>query len=91
MRLSWNEIRARAAAFAAEWADARYERGETQSFYNDLFEVFGVRRRQVATFEEPVKKLGERQGFIDLFWSTCSSRLGAARVIERGAGAYGWA
>jgi hypothetical protein len=27
-----------------------------------------VRRRQVATFEEPVKKLGEKQGFIDLFW-----------------------
>ena len=68
MRLSWNEIRARAAAFAAEWVDARYERGETQSFYNEFFEVFGVRRRQVATFEEPVKKLGERQGFIDLFW-----------------------
>jgi len=68
MRLSWNEIRARAAAFAAEWKDARYERGETQSFYNEFFEVFGVRRRQVATFEEPVKKLGDRQGFIDLFW-----------------------
>ena len=68
MRLSWNEIRARAAAFAAEWAGARYERGETQSFYNEFFDVFGVRRRQVATFEEPVKKLGERQGFIDLFW-----------------------
>jgi hypothetical protein len=68
MRLSWNEIRARAAAFSAEWADARYERGETQSFYNEFFDVFGVRRRQVATFEEPVKKLGERQGFIDLFW-----------------------
>ena len=68
MRLSWNEIRARAAAFAAEWADARYERSETQSFYNEFFEVFGVRRRQVATFEEPVKKLGDRQGFIDLFW-----------------------
>ncbi len=68
MRLSWNEVRARAAAFAEEWADAHYERGETQSFYNDFFEVFGVRRRQVATFEEPVKKLGDRQGFIDLFW-----------------------
>lgn len=68
MRLSWNEIRARAAVFADEWANARYERGETQSFYNEFFEVFGVRRRQVATFEEPVKKLGERQGFIDLFW-----------------------
>ena len=45
MRLSWNEVRARAAAFAEEWADARYERGETQSFYNDFFAVFGVKRR----------------------------------------------
>lgn len=68
MRLTWNEIRARSAAFAREWAGARYERGETQSFYNDFFEVFGVKRRLVATFEEPVKKLGDRQGFIDLFW-----------------------
>lgn len=24
--------------------------------------------RRVATFEEPVKKLGDKQGFIDLFW-----------------------
>ncbi|MCA3712801.1 MAG: class I SAM-dependent DNA methyltransferase, partial [Phenylobacterium sp.] len=68
MQLSWNEIRARAAAFSQEWADAKYERGETQSFYNDFFEVFGIRRRRVATFEAPVKKLGEKQGFIDLFW-----------------------
>ena len=68
MRLSWNEVRARAAAFAEDWREATYERGETQSFYNDFFQVFGVRRRQVATFEEPVKKLGDRQGFIDLFW-----------------------
>ena len=68
MRLSWNEIRARAADFAREWADARYEKGETQSFYNDFFQVFGVQRRKVATFEEPVKKLGDKQGFIDLFW-----------------------
>ena len=29
MRLSWNEIRARAAEFAREWADATYEKGET--------------------------------------------------------------
>ncbi len=68
MRLTWNEIRARAADFAREWSDARYEKGETQSFYNDFFEVFGIRRRKVATFEEPVKKLGDKQGFIDLFW-----------------------
>ncbi|MCA6304275.1 MAG: class I SAM-dependent DNA methyltransferase, partial [Phenylobacterium sp.] len=68
MQLSWNEIRARAAEFSREWAEAKYERGETQSFYNDFFEVFGIRRRRVATFEAPVKKLGEKQGFIDLFW-----------------------
>lgn len=68
MRLSWNEIRARAAEFAREWADANYEKGETQSFYNDFFEVFGVRRRKVATFEESVRLLGDKRGFIDLFW-----------------------
>ena len=57
MRLSWNEICARAAHFAEEWKDADYEKGETQTFYNEFFEVFGVRRK-VATFEEPVKRLG---------------------------------
>src|SRR5690606_35753571 len=35
---------------------------------NDFFEVFGVRRRKVATFEESVRLLGEKRGFIDLFW-----------------------
>ena len=68
MRLSWNEIRVRAKAFADDWSDASYEKGETQSFYNDLFNVFGKSRRAVATYEEAVKKLDNRQGFIDLFW-----------------------
>ena len=68
MRLSWNEIRARAAEFAREWADASYERGETQSFYNEFFEVFGVRRRSVARYEEHVQRLDNTSGFIDLFW-----------------------
>ncbi len=68
MRLSWNEVRARAAAFVEEWRDAAYEKGETQSFYNDFFEVFGVRRRTVARYEEHVAKLDNRSGFIDLFW-----------------------
>ena len=68
MHLSWNEIRARAARFADEWRDAAYEKGETQSFYNEFFEIFGVRRRSVARYEEHVKKLDNRSGFIDLFW-----------------------
>lgn len=68
MRLSWNEVRVRAAAFAKEWRDAEYEKGETHSFYNEFFEVFGVRRRTVARYEEHVRKLDDRSGFIDLFW-----------------------
>lgn len=58
----------RAATFAEEWHDAHYEKGETQSFYNEFFEVFGVKRRRVASFEEPVRLLGAKRGFIDLFW-----------------------
>lgn len=48
MRLQWSEIRSRAAAFSAKYAHATRERAETQSFYNDFFECFGVSRRQVA-------------------------------------------
>ena len=68
MRLSWNEIRARAATFAQEWQGAGYEKGQTQLFYRDFFDVFGVPVRRVAAFEEPVKLLGVKRGFIDLFW-----------------------
>ena len=68
MRLSWNEVRARAARFADEWKHAAYEKGETQSFYNAFFEIFGVRRRTVARYEEHVRKLDNQSGFIDLFW-----------------------
>jgi type I restriction-modification system DNA methylase subunit len=69
MRLQWSEIRARAAAFAERHKQAHYEKGETQTFYNDFFECFGVSRRQVATYEQRVKNLpGNKQGFIDLFW-----------------------
>ena len=68
MRLGWDEIARRAKAFSAEWQDAHYEKGETQSFYNDFFDVFGIKRRQVAVYEQRVKLLDNRQGFIDLFW-----------------------
>ncbi len=68
MRLSWNEVRARAAVFAEDWKDAAYEKGETQSFYNAFFDVFGVQRRNVARYEQHVAKLDNHSGFIDLFW-----------------------
>lgn len=68
MRLSWNEIRSRAGSFARDWQGQGYEKGQTQLFYRDFFEVFGVPVRRVAAFEEPVKNLGEKRGYIDLFW-----------------------
>lgn len=88
MRLSWNEVRARAAAFAAEWADAHYEKGETQSFYNHFFYVFGVKRRSVSVYEQRVQRLSGNTGFIDLFWpqvllveqKSAGRDLNAARV-----------
>ena len=68
MRLSWNEIRVRAFKFAEKWRDASYEKGETQSFYNDFFDVYGIQRRSVARYEQHVKLLDNRSGYIDLFW-----------------------
>ena len=68
MRLGWDEIKRRAKAFSEEWAEAHYEKGETQSFYNDFFEIFGVKRRQVATYEQRVRLLNNKHGFMDLFW-----------------------
>lgn len=68
MALSWNEIKDRALKFTKEWEGESRERAEKDSFWNDFFEVFGISRRRLASFEEPVKKLNNRQGFIDLFW-----------------------
>ncbi len=69
MRLSWNEIRARAARFAQGWKDAGYEKGQTQLFYRDFFDIFDVPVRRVAAFEEPVKLLGDSAAL-----STCSGK-----------------
>ena len=68
-RLTWDVMRDRAKDFAAEWSTATYEKGETQSFYNDFFAIFGVKRRSVASYEKRVQTLDKgRSGFIDLFW-----------------------
>jgi len=66
--LSLNEIRARAFTFAKEWADEASEDAEAKSFWDGFFNVFGVHRRRVATFEEPVRKASGNGGYIDLLW-----------------------
>ena len=51
MRLSWNEIRDRAAKFAKDWRCELYEKSEAQSFYNNFFMIFSVQRKTVAQYE----------------------------------------
>jgi len=68
MPLSWNEIKQRAIAFSNEWKAETREDAEAKSFWDDFFNVFGLKRRLVATFEEPVKNLKGSYSYIDLFW-----------------------
>ena len=75
MPLSWNEIKSRATAFSNEWKDEVSEDAEAKSFWDGFFNIFGISRRRVATFEHAVKSprsIGEgsgvRSGFIDLLW-----------------------
>ena len=66
--LSWNEIRQNAIRFSREWKGVKDERAEAQTFWNEFLQVFGIRRRLVASFEEPVKSLKNTYHRIDLFW-----------------------
>jgi hypothetical protein len=67
--LSKSAIRERAVQFAKRWDSASSEASEKQTFWNELFEVFGVSRRQVASFEELAKRASTgRHGWIDLLF-----------------------
>jgi len=68
MPLSWNEIKSRAVKFSKEWENETDESAESQTFLNEFFEVFGITRKRVATFEKPVRKIDGRDGYIDLLW-----------------------
>ncbi len=65
----WEENRDRARRFVTKWDGESRERAEKDSFWNDLLDVFGVDRRQVARFEAVAKRYSTGgNGFIDLFW-----------------------
>ena len=68
MPLSWNEIKTRALAFSREWAGETRETAEAKSFWDAFFNVFGLSRRAVASFEEPVRSIKGTYHRIDLFW-----------------------
>jgi hypothetical protein len=68
MVLSWNEIKDRALAFSKEWSDTFNEEADAKQFLVAFFNVFGISSKRVSTFEHKVKKLDERDGYIDLLW-----------------------
>jgi hypothetical protein len=68
MPLSWNEIKDRALRFSREWAAETSEDAEAKSFWDGFFDIFGVSRRRVASFERKVKKVDGKDGYIDLLW-----------------------
>ncbi|MBE0542480.1 MAG: class I SAM-dependent DNA methyltransferase [Verrucomicrobia bacterium] len=68
MPISWNEIRHNAIQFSRNWAGVTSESAEKQTYWNEFFQVFGIKRRVVASFEEAVKKISGEYGRIDLFW-----------------------
>jgi len=68
MTLNWNEIKDRALKFSKEWADASNEDADAKPFLVDFFNVFGIGTRKFGTFEQRVKKLNDKDGYIDLLW-----------------------
>jgi hypothetical protein len=66
MPISLNEIRARAYAFANEHKYDTDEDAEAKTFWDEFFNIFGVSRRRVATFEKRVHKIDGKDGYIDL-------------------------
>ena len=68
MALSWNEIKDRALKFSKEWADTYNEEADAKPFLDEFFNVFGITRRKIGTFEHRVKKLDDGNGYIDLLW-----------------------
>src|SRR5690606_40774012 len=67
--LALSEIKSRALAFSRDWADAASERAEAQTFWNELFHVFGIHRRSVASFERKVQSLRGTYDRIDVFYA----------------------
>lgn len=68
MALSWNEIKDRAVRFSKEWENTTNEEADAKPFLDAFFDVFGISRKKIGTFEHRVKKLSDADGYIDLLW-----------------------
>ena len=88
MPLSWTEIKARSVAFARDWAEETRETAEAKSFWDAFFNVFGMSRRAVASFEEPVRSIQGTYNRIDLFWKgkLLAEHKSAGKDLEKARG-----
>lgn len=69
MSLSQNKITNNLYQFIKKHRDASTdEQRHSQTFWNDFFDVFGVKRELVAIFEYPIKDEHNNTKRIDLFW-----------------------
>lgn len=62
----------KAKIFVKEFTNATKENAETQTFYNEFFAIFGIKRRDVARYEESIRIIDALPGNppkrIDVFW-----------------------
>lgn len=69
MALPIRTLRSRAHQFVKDYADAVKENAESQSFLNDFFAIFDIKRRSVAAYELAIKTEGDAgTKRIDLLW-----------------------
>ncbi|RQW91978.1 class I SAM-dependent DNA methyltransferase [Micromonospora globispora] len=67
--ISWNDIRERATRFVADWRGETRENAEAQTFWNEWFEIFGIKRRRYIQFErKAIRQSTGGRGRIDAFW-----------------------
>lgn len=81
-QISWNEVRDRAIRFSRDWVDAKREESDKQTFWNEFFDVFGIRRRDVALFESSVARVKGTCGILATISAECYRRFFmSARMI----------
>lgn len=68
MTIGWNDIKQKAVKFSKEWENTTSEEADAKSFLDAFFDVFGISRKKIGTFEHKVKKLSNTDGYIDLLW-----------------------
>jgi hypothetical protein len=69
MKLSWQDIKKNALAFARRWRFGHSENAESQSFVSEMLNVFGLDAHKAdGGFEYKVPLKDGSSGLIDFFW-----------------------